>query len=60
MFNKEEVRSLLIQYFKSVGSGENIVQAIKEALFLNERFNPLVLFEMYSTYDIGFRKENKD
>jgi hypothetical protein len=29
MYNKEEVRSQLIQYFKAVGSGENIVQAIK-------------------------------
>lgn len=35
MFNKAEVRKQIIQYFKSAGSGENIVQAIKEALFLN-------------------------
>lgn len=46
MFPKDEVRKQIVQYFKAVGSGENIIQAIKEALFLNEQFNPLVLFEM--------------
>lgn len=29
MLNKEELRKQVIQYFRSVGSGENIVQCIK-------------------------------
>jgi hypothetical protein len=46
MLNKEELRKQVIQYFRSVGSGENIVQCIKEALFLHEKFSPVMVFEM--------------
>lgn len=44
MLNKEELRKQVIQYFKSVGSGENIVQCIKEALFLEAKFSPIMIF----------------
>ena len=54
MFNKEEVRKQVIQYFRSVGSGENIVQCIKEALFLHEKFNPVMLFEVYPSSYSGY------
>ena len=46
MLNKEELRKQVIQYFRAVGSGENIVQCIKEALFLHEKFSPVMIFEM--------------
>lgn len=48
MLNKEELRRQVIQYFRSVGSGENIVQCIKEALFLHQKFSPVQIFEVLS------------
>jgi len=35
MLHKDELRKQVIQYFRTVGSGENILQCIKEALFLH-------------------------
>ena len=59
MLNKEELRKQVIQYFRSVGSGENIVQCIKEALFLHDRFSPVVLFEVYLLFSIDYPKASK-
>lgn len=42
----KQLRSMVLQYFQCLSSGENYVQCMKEALFIDDKFNPLLIFDM--------------